>query len=130
MPSVALAGNGSRRTKLTKRLKAENRPCWICTLPIDPTAKGEDAFNCDELHPRAFGGSPYEYTNVDATHACCNTWRRVKSVAFVELVRTQTLQTYGMWHTPSEFVKHARVIEREIKAGCTPKPRPRTTTQW
>ena len=79
--------NGSARRKLTARLKAERRGCWICRAFARPDAIDYSlpaghpgSFEVDELVPVSKGGSPYDYANVDATHRRCNQWRSNKSI--------------------------------------------------
>ena len=97
--SVPHAGNGTLRRKVTARLKAEGRACHICKLAIDPQATGAHAFNCDEVIPRAFGGSPYAYENLASAHACCNNWRRTKSIEQVATIRARAARVWSMEHT-------------------------------
>ena len=130
MGTVKLAGNGHRRRETVRRLKAEGRPCHICGLPIDPNATGAEAFNCDEIVPRKRGGSPTDYANVDAAHACCNNWRAAKSMRHVELVRAAVLAAFGAWRSPAEFAAHAKRVERDMRAGRTTRPKPRPTARW
>ena len=127
--SVPHAGNGTLRRKVTARLKAEGRACHICKLVIDPQATGAYAFNCDEVIPRAFGGSPYVYENLASAHACCNNWRRTKSIEQVAAIRARVLQEFGAWNTPMEFVQRAKEVEREVKTGQK-QPRPAPSAMW
>ena len=121
--TVSANHNGAQRRKLIARVKAQGRPCWICKLGIDPHARGETAFNLDELNPRALGGLPLEYANVDATHACCNNWRSTKSVAYVAKV-CSVISALGMkYSTPTEFVTLAKQAEAWMRSqheveGC------------
>lgn len=121
MPTHSHAANGSRRAKTTARLRACGRPCWICKLPIDYTLAHTDpeAFNADELVPRKFGGSPYDSANVEAAHACCNNWRRTKSVEYVQALQAR-LVSLASYNTATEFVKQAKAYERATKAGKKP----------
>ena len=79
--------NGNARRKLRNRLKAEERGCWICRafgrpdhIDYDLPARHPRSFEVDELIPVSKGGSPLDYSNVDAAHRCCNEWRGNKSV--------------------------------------------------
>ena len=81
------SSNGSARRKARARLKAEGRGCWICKAFGRPSAINYDlpaghplSFEVDELVPVSKGGSPIEYSNLDATHRGCNEWRGNKSV--------------------------------------------------
>lgn len=79
--------NGNARRKLARRVRAEQRGCWICRAFGRPDAIDYElppmhpmAFELDELVPVSKGGSPTEYANVDATHRACNAWRSNRSV--------------------------------------------------
>jgi len=87
--------NGSARRKLSVRLRAEGRGCWICRafgrpdrIDYDLPAGHPMCFEVDELKPvsrwREFGyASPQQaaldYSNVDAAHRVCNQWKSNKS---------------------------------------------------
>ena len=82
--------NGAARRRIRARLAAEHRGCWICRAfgkpdsidyDLPPTHPG--AFEVDELVPVSRGGSPIDYSNVDAAHRRCNQWRGNKSVETV-----------------------------------------------
>ena len=91
--------NGSRRRRNRDRMKAEGRGCWICRAFGRPDAIDYSlpaghpmSFELDELVPVSRyweGGYPskeacaLDYANNDATHRCCNNWRKNKSVAQV-----------------------------------------------
>lgn len=66
--------NGSRRTALRCRLRAEGRPCHLCGLPIDYSLPPGHpwSFEVDEIVPVSRGGDPLDYDNVDAAHRICN----------------------------------------------------------
>lgn len=96
MSSNARTTNGSARRKLTARLRAEHRDCWICrvfgrnpTIDYSLPYLHPFAFTCDELIPvsrwREYGyasaqAAALDYSNVDAAHRCCNVWRGNKTV--------------------------------------------------
>lgn len=78
--------NGTLRTKHLRRLRAEERPCWICGLPIDYSLpQGDDGcFECDEIVPvsRYWEGGyasaaacAQDFGNLAAAHRECNRWR-------------------------------------------------------
>ena len=66
--------NGNARRKLRARLRAEGRPCHICGMPIDYSLPAGHpwSFEVDEIVPVSRGGSPLDYSNVDAAHRICN----------------------------------------------------------
>lgn len=105
--------NGSRRRKLLKWVRLQQKPCWICGISIDYSlpARDDESFECDELIPVSKGGSPYARENADATHRCCNNWRGNKSVATVKRIQKQ-LQ--GKYSTPKEFTIKAKALEKNI----------------
>lgn len=129
---------GAKRTALTRWLRAQGRPCWICGLPIDyglPVG-APLTFNCDELIPIAKGGSPYDKRNVDAAHACCNNWRKTKGISEVQATRNAIAQHYGGWSTPVDFVTKAKALKQQPRARATAthkdlaRGRERITTAW
>lgn len=82
--------NANARVKLRNRLKAEGRGCWICrafgrpdAIDYSLPARHPRSFEVDELVPVSRGGSPLDYSNVDAAHRECNNWRGNRSVAQV-----------------------------------------------
>ncbi len=108
--------NGSRRTRDRERLKAEERPCWICRafgrvgrIDYSLPAGHPLSFEMDELLPVSKGGPP-TYENADAAHRCCNEWRGNRSVE--EVRRLGALSRAGAGHgiTEGEGVA-ARKIE-------------------
>lgn len=123
--------NGSKRSSVVRWLRRQGRPCWICRMPIDYGAPCGDplSFECDELVPVSHGGSPYERSNVDAAHRCCNNWRKAKPVRRVAELRAMALAAFGAWSSPEQFVLMAKEVERNPKAGKSMTP-PRTTTDW
>lgn len=127
----ARRANGTRRNRLLKRLRAEQRPCWICGLPIDYSAPAGNplAFECDELVPVSKGGSPFDPANVDAAHRCCNNWRRTKAPARVREVARLVVARFGSYGGALEFVQKAKAVERDPGAPVSLE-RPITTTDW
>ena len=74
MPKTSRCANGSARRRVRAWLKAQQRPCHICGMPIDYSlpAGHPMSFEVDELVPVSKGGSPYRTDNVDAAHRICN----------------------------------------------------------
>ena len=125
--------NGSRRDSTVRWLRSQGRPCWICGTPIDYSLGPglQESFECDELAPVSRGGSPYDRSNVDASHRCCNNWRKAKSVQTVKGVRAAVLAALGPWSSPEEFVAKAKALPRGARAReIASMPRPKTTTVW
>lgn len=98
--------NGNARRKLTARLKAERRGCWICRafgrpdrIDYDLPAGHPMCFEVDELKPvsryREFGYASaqqcaLDYRNVDATHRRCNQWKSNRSDDEVRAIASNT----------------------------------------
>lgn len=131
MGNNARRANGTRRTALTRWLRAQARPCWICGLPIDYGApQGSPVgFECDELVPVSRGGSPFEKANVDAAHRCCNNWRRAKGVSEVVATRSAVAARFGGWSSAADFVAKAKAL-RSAQARPQGAQRERVTTDW
>lgn len=124
-------GNSTRRNRLLKRLRAEQRPCWICGLPIDYGAPAGNplAFECDELVPVSRGGSPYDPANVDAAHRCCNNWRGAKPVPRVRAIAAACADRFGAHTSAQAFVERAKAVERGPACGPA-REQAQTTTAW
>ena len=79
--------NGSRRDALRARLRAQERPCWICrafgrdgAIDYSLPAGHPMSFEADEIIPVSLGGDPLDPANVDAAHRRCNQWRGNRTV--------------------------------------------------
>lgn len=99
MAGNARRSNGSRRNANRARMRAEGRGCWICrafgrpdAIDYSLPARHPMSFELDELVPVSkywLGGyatpeaCAMDYANNDATHRCCNNWRKNKTVAQV-----------------------------------------------
>ena len=98
--------NGARRRANRNRLRAEGRGCWICrafgrpdAIDYSLPARHPLSFEMDELVPVSrywLGGYPskeacaLDYSNCDATHRCCNNWRKAKTVEEVLMIARGT----------------------------------------
>ena len=122
--------NGSRRTNAVKRLRAMARPCHICGLPIDYSLRpgSPESFECDELVPVSFGGSPYDPDNLAAAHRCCNNWRSNRSVGYAHAVAAGVIATEAP-RNPQEFVAAAKRAEKKGFAALG-AGKVETTTAW
>lgn len=117
--------NGHRRRELVKRVKAEERTCALCGLPVDKTLKmtpGEHGPKCpgggcagcsphpmrgevDEDLPRSRGGSPYERSNCHLLHRACNQFKtdmtlaeaKAKREGHVKAVTAVRIQASPIW---------------------------------
>lgn len=110
--------NSTVRNHNRTRMQAEGRGCWICrafgrndyidyslTTYVDPrdgkTKRHPMSFELDELVPVSkywLGGYPTaqacanDYNNLDATHRCCNNWRKNKTVNEVLAIAAKVRQ--------------------------------------
>lgn len=111
--------NGTRRTALLRRLRAEARPCWICGMPIDYSLPAGDplAFECDEVVPVSRGGSPTDAANVAPAHRCCNNWRSNRDARTTRLVADAALAACPP-ASPLDFVRAAKAVAK----GKLPAP--------
>lgn len=127
----ARRSNGHRRDALLRWARASFTECWMCGLPIDPTAPPGDplAFEADEIVPVSLGGSPLDRANVRGSHRCCNNWRKNKTVGKVESIRAKAAAAFGSWSSPQDFVRLMKAAERERSIGPSRRP-PVTTTEW
>ena len=96
MASNPRRSDGNARRKLTRWLRTQGRPCWICrafglpgTIDYGLPAGHPMCFEVDELRPvsrwREFGypsakACAFDRDNVDAAHRRCNQWRGNKTV--------------------------------------------------
>ena len=122
--------NGTRRTALLRRMRAEGAPCWICRMPIDyGIAHGDPlAFECDELKPVSRGGSPFDLENTAPAHACCNNWRGDKSEQLTRAIADAVLSQAPL-SSPLEFVRAAKMFEKGRMTMPFISPA-QTTTDW
>lgn len=123
--------NGSARRGVQARMRAEALPCWVCGMPIDYGApKGDPmSFQVDELVPVSKGGSPIDRANLAPAHACCNNWRKAKSVATVQTVKRCIIERFGGWRSPLEFVQKAKALKRAPRARAR-KARANSRLTW
>lgn len=66
--------NGSRRTRLRERVRAQGLPCALCGAPIDYSlpAGHPMSYELDEIVPVSRGGDPLDAGNVQPAHRLCN----------------------------------------------------------
>ena len=123
--------NGAARRRAQSRLRAEALPCWMCGIPIDYSApKGDPmSFQVDELVPVSKGGSPTDRANLAPAHACCNNWRKAKSVATVQAVKRCIIERFGGWKSPLDFVQKAKALKRSRPVPMA-KARNRSRLTW
>lgn len=113
--------NSNQRNNLCAWLRRQAKPCWICGLPIDYQAAHHTpySFQCDELTPVSRGGDPLDPLNVDAAHACCNNWRKARSVAEVLRTRAEVARRFGAWSDARQFVAWAKALKGDAPAPAT-----------
>ena len=122
--------NGSRRTALLRRMRAEGRPCWICGMAIDYGLPPGDplAFECAEIVHVSRGGSPIDGANTAPAHRCCNNWRGNRDAGTTRMLADAAL-AQAPAVSPLEFVRAARLVEKG--KAITPSLLPvKTTTDW
>lgn len=73
--------NGSRRTRLRKRVLAAYDTCWLCGRPVDKTLPPGHPWSgeVDEVIPVSRGGDPLDWSNVRLAHRICNERRGNKT---------------------------------------------------
>lgn len=93
--------NGSRRTRLRKRVLAAYDVCWLCGRPVDKTLPPGHPWSgeVDEVIPVSRGGDPLDWSNVRLAHRICNERRGNKSpqaarAAFAGTKNEKTEQTF------------------------------------
>jgi 5-methylcytosine-specific restriction endonuclease McrA len=66
--------NGARRRAARKWVLASQDICALCGKPVDKSlpAGHPMAPEVDEIIPVSRGGSPYERSNLQLAHRCCN----------------------------------------------------------
>lgn len=66
--------NGSKRTKLRRRVAAMGLPCHLCGMDIDYSLPPGDpmSYELDEIVPVSLGGDPFDPGNVAPAHRICN----------------------------------------------------------
>lgn len=78
--------NGWRRNQAIKRVRAAYDTCHLCGRPIDKTLPAGDPWSLevDEIIPVSKGGSPYQLSNLAASHRACNEYRSNHSVQWAQ----------------------------------------------
>ena len=86
--------NSSRYKRFVSKVKARRDPCAICWHPIDYNLATPDpmSFEVDHVVPVSEGGDPYDPANGQASHRCCNNWRKNKTMAYVEDVMNGSIK--------------------------------------
>jgi hypothetical protein len=103
----------------------------MCGLPIDPAEPNPSPLQgvVDEVVPVSRGGSPYDPGNCRAAHRCCNAWRSDKPERLVLLVR-QRVASLGVARDPLEWIRMAKVAERDMRRGVESREPPRPSLDW
>ena len=78
--------NGTRHRRFVSKVRGRLDPCAICGEAIDYSLKSPDplSFEADHIVPVSRGGDPYDPANGQASHRCCNNWRKDKSMSYVD----------------------------------------------
>lgn len=82
-PRVA---NSTRYNRFVSKVRGRGDVCAICWHPIDYTLESPDpmSFEADHIVPMSKGGDPYDPANGQASHRCCNNWRKDKPMSYVD----------------------------------------------
>lgn len=66
--------NGNLRRKVRAWVLATFDVCAICGQPVDKSLPAGDPWSAevDEILPVSRGGSPYDRSNLQLAHRCCN----------------------------------------------------------
>lgn len=86
MTSNPRTANSTRYNRLVSKVRGRGDPCAICWHPIDYALKSPDpmSFEVDHVVPVSRGGDPYDPANAQASHRCCNNWRKDKPMMLVD----------------------------------------------
>lgn len=116
MASNPRQANRAARQRVVKRVKREEKICWLCGEPVDLTltylygSHGPKCINAsctgctphpqraevDEIVPVSLGGSPYDRSNCRLAHSLCNK-RRGNKPAGAYLPPVTKLKTSREW---------------------------------
>ena len=80
------SGNSTRRRRAVTKCRERGDPCAICWHAIDYSLEHPDpmSFEADDVVPVSKGGDPYDPLNLQASHRCCNNWRKARPMAYVD----------------------------------------------
>ena len=78
--------NSTRYNRIVSKVRGRRDPCAICWHPIDYDLKSPDpmSFELDHIVPISKGGDPYDPANGQASHRCCNNWRKDRGMRWVD----------------------------------------------
>lgn len=78
--------NTTRYKRLVSKVKARGDVCAICWHAIDLSLRFPDpmSFEVDHIIPVSKGGDLYDPANAQASHRCCNNWRKDKPMSYVD----------------------------------------------
>ena len=93
MPNPRVS-NSTRYKRVVSKVRDRRDPCAVCWHPIDYELKSPDpmSFELDHIKPMSKGGDPYDPANGQATHRCCNNWRKDRPMSYVEAVMNGTIE--------------------------------------
>lgn len=82
-PRVA---NSTRYRRFVSKVRDRHEPCAICWHQIDYSLESPDpmSFEADHVVPMSRGGDPYDPANGQASHRCCNNWRKDRPMSYVD----------------------------------------------
>ena len=78
--------NSTRYRRVVSKVKSRGDGCAICWNPIDYALNSPDplSFELDHIKPTSKGGDPYDPANCQASHRCCNNWRKDRPMSYVD----------------------------------------------
>lgn len=86
MTSNPRVSNSTRYNRFTSKVRARGDRCAICWHDIDYSLTTPDpmSFEVDHIVPISRGGDPYDPANGQASHRCCNNWRKDRPMSYVD----------------------------------------------
>ena len=82
-PRVA---NSTRYRRFVTKVRERGAACAICWHSIDYSLESPDpmSFEADHIVPTSKGGALYDPANGQASHRCCNNWRKDRPMSYVD----------------------------------------------
>lgn len=86
MSSNPRVANSTKYKRFVSKVRGRGDPCAICWHEIDYSLKSPDpmSFEADHIVPASKGGALYDAANGQASHRCCNDWRKDKPMSYVD----------------------------------------------
>lgn len=111
-PRVA---NSTRYRRFVSKVRDRGGACAICWHDIDYSLKSPDpmSFEADHIIPIKDGGDEYDPANGQATHRCCNNWRKARPMSYVDDVMNGVVSPRSeppIWREGERPGKVARIV--------------------